>query len=466
MLDLPEDWDKIREFLEPKRSPYWMEEPSLTQKVFLKSMHKEALFGGAAGGGKMCDICHITPTPSGFRKLADIHPGDVVFGRDGLPHVVLAESEVEFIEGYELTFDDGSQVRCNDDHLWLTFDAKELAALTRRTPEFRATRQAKRPSRTKNAPVHGSVQTLTIERNRTNNPKKALPAPTGTVRTTKEIVDTLVTKTGRRNHAIPVTAPLDIPERDLPIDPYVLGAWLGDGFSREGAICGEDDEIFKEIEKAGYSISSVKQRDPQKNYKEIWFENLRAHLRENHLLGNKHVPTQYLFSAEHQRLALLQGLLDTDGTVAKTSGSAEFTNTNKNLADAVAFLARSLGMKATIREGRATLNGKDHGPKWTVKFVANQHVFRLPRKRALQKLSQRRTTQYRYIVKAERISAIPMKCIRVSSPDSLYLTTENLIPTHNSSALLMAALQFVDVPNYSAILFRRTYADLDRKSVV
>lgn len=451
------DWNKVLDWLEPKPPLFCPEKPSLTQKVFLRTNAIEALFGGMAGGGKMVTLTTLIPTPDGFVKMADVHPGDLVLGRDGKPCTVLAESDIEFVGGYRFTFDDGSTADSNDEHLWLTFDDRELARLTKETEEWRAARRAKRASRAKG--TQGPHKSAAVAQRNSENRRLVNTPPTGSVRTTAEIVATLVTPRGRRNHAIPVTAPIDLPERDLPIDPYVLGVWLGDGSKSAGVITSMDPEITAAVEAAGYPVSSSHQKE--NNRASNWSHaGLFRALRLLGVIGNKHIPHDYLWGSETQRLALLQGLMDTDGTVAKGSGSAEFCNTNQSLAEGVAHLARSLGMKATVREGRAKLNGKDCGPKWTVKLVANREVFRLERKRSIQKIATRRTTQFRYIVAAERIEARPMKCIRVSAPDHLYLVGEHFIPTHNSSALLMSALQFVDVPGYSAMLFRRTYADL------
>jgi predicted phage terminase large subunit-like protein len=451
------DWQKVLDYLEPKMPPYCPEEPSLTQKVFLRTYSLEGLFGGAAGGGKMLTLYSEIPTPSGFVKMGDIKPGDFIFGRDGKPHVVLAESDIEIVDGYKLTFDDGSIVEAHDEHLWLTYDARELEALTKRTDEYRAKRRANRPSRATNS--QGEYKSLAVaQRNAIHRPE-TMDTPAGTVRTTAEIVATLLTPSGRRNHAIPVAETINLISKDLPIDPYVMGVWLGDGSKNDGVVTSMDDSIIDSVEQYGYEIKSIWTK-PTNKASMFRFDGLRQDLKQLGVLNNKHIPHDYLWSSEEQRVALLQGLMDTDGTVAKNSGAAEFCNMNKAIVDGLAFLVRSLGMKATIREGRAKLSGKDYGPKWTIKFVANRPVFRLERKLALQKISSRRTTQFRYIVSAERTGPLPMKCIRVSSPDSLYLVSENFIPTHNSSALLMSAMQYVDVPGYSAIIFRRTYADL------
>jgi len=470
------DWNKVLEYLEPKMPPYCPEEPSLTQKVFLRSYSLEALFGGAAGGGKACDISHTKiPTPNGFKLLRDIHAGDEILGLDGKPYPVIYESPIQCVEGYKFTFDDGSEVITNDEHLWLTYDARELEALTRRTPEFREKRRASRESRslvgagvTKGHTVEHR-EFLSESRTEWNkaNPTPVMDAPQGTVRNTAQIVATLTVRGGRANHAIPVCKPLQLPHRDLLIDPYVLGAWLGDGSSANGSISGEDMEIFAECEKSysirnDYLVKPHPDRPLSKQFHVMSFEGLRKDLKRLHLEENKHIPHDYLWASQEQRLTLLQGLMDTDGNCL-TNGTVEFVNTNQSLTEGVAHLARSLGHKVTIREGRAKLNGKDYGPTWKVKFRAKIQVFRLPRKaERLEPLldTERRTTNFRYIVSAERVEAVDMKCLSVGSPDHLFLVSEDFIPTHNSSALLMSAMQYIDVPGYSAIIFRRTYADL------
>jgi len=449
------DWGKVLEYLEPKKPQYCPEEASLTQKVFLRTYALEAFFGGAAGGGKAVSVDTPIPTPEGFKPIKDIHPGDEIFGLDGKPYYVLAESEIHKKPTYRLTFDDGSSVAAADDHEWLTYDAKDMERLTKGTDEYRATRRATRESRATMS--QGPRKSLAVaERNRVESAKNIKPQPTGSIRTTQEIVDTLTVRGGRANHAIPVAAAIQTPHVDLPIDPYTLGAWLGDGYSSAGSICGEDPEIWDECP---YAIKSV--RHPitdNANYAIVLFDGLRTLLRTNNLLNNKHIPHAYLWASEEQRVAILQGLMDTDGNV--NGASVEFVNTNKNLVEGVAHLARSLGMKVNVREGQSTLYGIVKGLKWTVKFAANRTVFKLARKANTQKIAARRTNRFRYIKGVELLGDTNVKCIKVSSPDNLFLCDEHFIPTHNSSALLMAALQYVDVPGYSAILFRRTYADL------
>ena len=136
--------------------------------------------------------------------------------------------------------------------------------------------------------------------------------------------------------------------------------------------------------------------------------------------------------SKEQRLALIQGLMDTDGCVKK-SGSVEFTTTTHELARGVVELAISLGSKATIRTGRATLYGKDCGMKYRIVWSPDYPVFRLQRKKSKQNINnRRRTTKYRYITGCEKTQPVAMRCITVDSDNQLYLCGESMIPTHNS----------------------------------
>lgn len=392
-------------------------------------------FGGSAGGGKMLDLATSVPTPSGFTTIGKLEIGDEVFDDQGRACKVTALSPVNFRpESFELMFDDGSKVVACAEHRWLTFSAKELAALTKRAPAWRAKRRKARASRAKETTTLARLRSLAA-----HNAKLAenatLPPPVGTVRTTREIVDTLRVGAARRaNHAIPVAKPTLMPRaRRLPLDPYLLGVWLGDGASANGQFTTMDPEIVEAFRNKGFTVTSY-------DHKQHCAHGLKAKLSKLGVLNDKHVPLMYLRASSRQRLELLKGLMDTDGTVAKHSGAAEFCNTNPRLVEAVRDLVTGLGWKVRVREGRAKLNGKDCGAKWTLKWVASEYVFRLERKRKYQKLSTRRTTQFRYIVRATPVEPRPMRCLAVDSPSRLFLVTENYIPTHNTDLAIGLAL--------------------------
>lgn len=450
------------------RNPYIAQEPTERQLAFLELECRDALYGGAAAGGKMLRLDEPVPTPTGWATIGSLAVGDWILDENGIPCRVTGLSNIDpSPECYRLTFDDGSEVEACADHQWKTFDARELGQLTKLDPEWRARRRAKRPSRSKigagqrwnHTPEHREfLSRMTSERNRRTACAK-VPPPTGTVRTTREIAETLRTPRGSTNHAIPVAGPLELPDANLRLDPYLLGVWLGDGTSSAGAVTSADPEIFQAFHDAGFTEGSKWAKAGNKAWTQS-FHGLRPILRTLGVFENKHIPRAYLRASREQRLALLQGLMDTDGT-ACASGAVEFTNTNRELAEGVFELVVSLGWKARLVESRAKLHGEDCGPKWDIKWSPSERVFRLERKRKRQKTNARRTTRFRYIVGCVRCEPTPMRCISVDSPNRLFLVGRNMIPTHNSSALLMAALQFCHcVPGYAALIVRRHFADL------
>lgn len=417
------------------------------------------LYGGAAGGAKMTTLCSRVPTPSGWTTIGELMVGDEVFTERGETCKVIQLHPIELHpDSYRLTFDDGSTIDADADHRWWTFTAAELAALTRRDPEWRARRQAARPSRAGTNRTAAQRAGIT-ERNKRIRPETK-PAPVGGIRSTAEIRATLRTPAGRSNHAVPCCDPIDLPEAELPVDPYVLGAWLGDGSRGSGGFTGIDPEIWGEIESAGYEVTHG--ADGKSHY----IRGLVPHLRSAGVLGSKHVPTLYLRASAKQRLALLQGLMDTDGTV-NDSGSVTFVNTNRALVEAVVEIACSLGHKVRMTEKRATLNGEDHGPVWSAKWTAPDPVFRLPRKLAKQNMAGRRTTRMRYIVSCEPIDPVPMRCITVSNPTGIFLIGENFIPTHNSELAIHHANRLSqEIPGHHSLLLRRSIPELRRSLII
>lgn len=251
-----------------------------------------------------------------------------------------------------------------------------------------------------------------------------------------------------------------------------MGAWLGDGHTDSAGFTSADDDVIGFIRAAGWAVErcpnqgqyawmiGTVRRAMRSNRRAGSVNDFAATLRILGVLGNKHVPPAYLRASQAQRLALLQGLMDTDGTVAKASGSAEFTSSNRRLAEAVVELACALGHKANLRESVAKLKGRITGPKWTVKWMAPEIVFRLARKAALQRLGIRRTCLFRYIVKCERVESVPVQCIKVAAADGLFLVGRTMIPTHNTWALLAEPLRHVGNPGFGAVVFRRSYPEI------
>lgn len=386
------------------------------------------IVGAETGAGKALPLDTKIPTPDGFKMMKDIKPGDFVFGKDGKICKVIAESKVFNDPGWKFIFNDHTEIISHDNHEWFTFDTKDLRALSKRKPEFRAKQRIKRGKKSKPWLIGKNVR----------------PNPTGSVKTSKEIVATLkYGKNNRNNHAIPIANAIDLPAKILPIDPYLFGLWLGDGSKSDAVFTTADFELVFEFVKNGYPCSRVYNKLNKdgtiSKAKAFGFTGLVTELRKLKVFNNKHVPEDYLWSSKDQRLALLQGLMDSDGTVSK-SGNCIFTNTNKKIVDAFNHLIVSLGEKCSVVEGVAKCNGNITGPKWDVYFTPDFDAFRLKRKLKKQNKNYR-LNKLRYIVDAVRMDAIPMKCIQVDSEDHLFLAGTNFIPTHNSMLLSNMAIQ-------------------------
>ena len=397
----------------------------LYRAIGIKALEKDALPIVIVSGrqvGKMIAMDTDMPTPNGFIKLSDLKEGDDLFDETGNVCQVLQLHPIDLKPiSYRLTFDDGTTVDACADHQWITWDRSYRKSF----------RRAKNP---------------------TKSPK---------IRTTQEIKDTLYTqaKKPEANHSIPCTKPINYPHRNLPIDPYVLGCWLGDGMSSGGYIECADLEILEEINNANYStIQCFATRDISKSHKyRIGYlgecipdgkqrykqGKLKKELTEYNLIRNKHIPQEYLIASYDQRLALLQGLLDTDGSCGK-NGLIEYCTVLPELAKQVAELVKSLGIKTRIKQNESWLYNKRCKDRYRITFVSELPVFRLKRKLdRLRHTKQCLKREHRYIVSVEPIDPIPMRCITVNSPSHQFLITRSFIPTHNTSLLSALELYFM-----------------------
>jgi AAA domain/LAGLIDADG-like domain len=377
---------------------------------------------GAEGKGKALGIETPIPTPSGWTTIGEIKVGDLVFHADGSPVRVIATTEIMHDRPcYRVEFSDGAYLIADEQHQWLTetLRAREAAAKASRRGELKS---------------RGTDQ---------RHKRRAFPA----VVTTGEIAGTLVARNGHcLNHSIEVCAPLEYPESELPIDPYLLGYWLGNGTSRRAQLtCHEDDaaHIAQSIISVGYTVGTIR---PDRRTRAVSIgiiEGFGRALRENGLLQNKHIPESYLRGSVAQRVALLQGLMDSDGYVDNQKPGyhqCEFTTTRRELADGFMDLALGLGIKVTCGEGVATLNGREIGPKWRMAFTSLLPAFRLQRKLARQTSPSTRRSRLRYITKVERVPSVPVRCIQVEREDGLFVIGRECIITHNSVLLRQIGL--------------------------
>lgn len=334
-------------------------------------------------------------TTKGWKTIGTIEIGDYVFDEMGNPCKVIGKSPVFYNKKcYKIKFSNGEEIIADEDHLWEVWYRKWC-----------------------------------------NWHKEVVK--------TKDLIP--------KKHKIKLPLPLQLPNRDLPIDPYLLGVWLGDGRSDSGRICGnkEDlEEIAKMLKVKGYKIKWLK---PDKNgVHYINVKGLKWKLRKLGLINNKHISIEYLLSSESQRRELLKGLMDTDGYVHPKNFQCDFTSTNLELLDDVCLLLSSLGIKYKrskspgANKERVFPNGRKYICSYSerINFSVNPFnpIFNLERKKRIQEQRKYKETAYTdtktkliTIESIEEIESVPVQCIAVDSPSHLFLVGKTLIPTHNTA---------------------------------
>ena len=238
---------------------------------------------------------------------------------------------------------------------------------------------------------------------------------------------------------IEVTQPIVTKETELPIDPYLLGVWLGDGRNRSVEITSNDDAIFEEIKTRGYSLG--KDTEKRSNLTTKTVLGVRKKFKELELLNNKHIPLIYLRASKEQRLDLLRGLMDTDGNVNRTRKQAVFTSCDKTLSDNVKELLLSLGQRVNQSHIKRKTNFSNNKiveiyPLHFRPVGINPFLLKRKAEQIDPKWGPGRSNKRR-IQKIELLGAeYKTQCIMVDSPTNTYLCTKNMIPTHNTGQRL------------------------------
>lgn len=401
-------------------------------------------------------------TSDGWTTMGDVQIGDRLFAEDGAPCTVLAKSQVFTDHAcYRLTFDDGSTIDADAGHRWQVECPVGRDYLTGQR-EFGRPHGAKDGESRRSATGHHTF-----------------------IATTEEMA---LWNVGQKQtiFAVPNTEPLQTPDIDLPVDPYALGLWLGDGSTSsdritQGVLDLETADILRsrgvpvtveDTKNPGIKIYRLGNNipvGPDRRFSSVGLE-FRQALKRAGVLSSKHVPEVYLRASIQQRLDLLRGLMDTDGSIQTAKGFAEFTNTNINLAESVHELVVSLGMKATIKlrgsaYPRGALMRRPDGsyvmgplkqphlpfdlsepimqalPQYRVIFrpTPDRNPFALSRKANQVRPAFKPTiTGRRGIVEIKPIGLIPVQCVEVDSPSHLFLAGEQMVPTHNSKCLAIA----------------------------
>ena len=329
--------------------------------------------------GKEISDNQIVATTKGIKKHGDLIVGDYVFGRDGTPVKVLWVSEKTRSE-YVVSFSDGAKIECHGNHEWTVYN------------RFRQKEE--------------------------------------TIETKHMASSTIYNGDGKRGsrykYQVDSNVCVMFDSRNVDLDPYVLGAWLGGGDSSCGIIhIGNNDVEI--IGNSTYKFKESKGTTTRKFYS----PKLNILLKNNGLIKNKHVPDMYKYNSVEVRKNVIAGLIDTDGYVYHRNGRITITNTNKRIIDDAAFILRSLGQSVVVCEFKPRVSSSG--------IVGNKIVYQLcfnptmtfPTKVKRKKITKLSINKKRAIVSIERKEGLGYgNCIQVDG--GIYLVGDTFIPTHNS----------------------------------
>ena len=342
-------------------------------------------------------------TPFGWAFMGDLQVGDLVCAPDGSVQTVQGVYPQGEQDIYEVTFKGGATTRCTEDHLWVT---------------------------------------------------RTLHQKAWTVKPLQQMLGEGLKAGKSYRHRVPLTDPvvgLSDPCRHDAMDTYLLGALLGDGALTQGAVVvAAEPEMVERLSKivADNDCDLVPTGRP-------YCYGIRSSdgsrgtpiLQTLHSLGlmgkkahEKSVPVPYMFVDPAQRLALLQGLMDTDGTVNESSGMVAFCSTSERLAADVADLVRSLGGIAALHTPYAgkwrDADGVYHEGRLvhSVRITLGVCPFRLTRKaKAWEKVWGRRKHAYEQsLVDVQLVGRAQAQCIKVSGAEQTYITDDYVV-THNTN---------------------------------
>lgn len=329
--------------------------------------------------GKEISDNQIVATTKGLKKHGDLIVGDYVFGRDGTPVKVLWVSEKTRSE-YVVSFSDGAKIECHGNHEWTVYN------------RFRQKEE--------------------------------------TIETKHMASSTIYNGDGKRGsrykYHVDSNVCVMFDSRNVDLDPYVLGAWLGDGDSSCGIIhIGNNDVEI--IGNSTYKFKESKGTTTRKFYS----PELNLLLKNNGLIKNKHIPDMYKYNSVEVRKNVIAGLIDTDGYVYHRNGRITISNTNKRIIDDAAFILRSLGQSVVVCEFKPRVSSSGIVGKKIVYQLCFNPTMTFPTKVKRKKVTKLSINKKRAIVSIERKEGLGYgNCIQVEG--GIYLVGDTFIPTHNS----------------------------------
>ncbi len=377
------------------------------------------------GVGKEGPYSLTLHTPTGIRRWGDLMPGDLVFAADGSWTKIVARHEQGIKPIYRVTFDDGSSTLCGLEHLWTVRGRKE---------------------RRRKLSTWRTITTEEILRLGVRRPNGKMTA---------------------RQWEIPRQGAARWVAPELPVPPYLMGLWLGDGAKGQPGWCKPYAEVVERVRHKGYLVTERK--DGQTKYLPGMMSEFRSLPVFTCGSHKRYIPEVYKYSDVEQRRELLRGLLDTDGECGQ-KGSIGYSTTSRTLAEDVVWLVRSLGGKAKMQRSikdpfyydkdRRKVPGRlcyrltatfEWNP-FTVKHKADR--WHKPEERYLT----------RWIDAIEYSHDEPAMCITVDRDDGLYLANDFIV-THNSTLAAWLVDWIMSTRPYAqGTVTANTYVQLETKT--
>lgn len=397
---------------------------------------RTTLIGLPPGMGKGLPLDTPVRIRNGWKNIGELDVGDEVMSQDGTMTKITDVFDNKDMECYKITFADGRDVICDIEHRWDIYSSKLFGDKNLNTTKTISTSELLDLYK---KVVEGSNYQSRMYQN-----------------------------TGYLDLKIPLINSFSSDDADisLPIDPYLLGVLLGDGFiTVHGAatISKPDEFIYRDISeiaaKSGwYVVKSaydkrcltyyIKSNPDSPNYKEHLSDILIRHGLNGKRSWEKFIPEEYLNGSFEQRLSLLQGLLDTDGYIEEGRNFVDYSTTSKILAEQVQYLARSIGAIATLKSrqtkysykgsvllGRVSyrVSIRSNNPKGLVRTPTKKNIISDKGQYVNNGLKLR-------ISKIERVENQSTRCIKVDHPSELFVIKDHIV-THNTITMLGIAAE-------------------------
>ena len=334
-------------------------------------------------------------TSTGWSTMGELQVGDKVFDKDGNLCNVTVKSSIHYNPCCKINFDNAESIVADIDHRWLV--SFKLHKPTKKNPD---------------GYKHKIMTTMEL----------------------KVYLDSIEKRTTQNIPKILNAKPLNTTSSKLPLDPYLLGIWLGDGSKDCGVITqATNSHVWDELKARGYEIGDNLNHDPERSGVDMrTVYGIRGILNYLNVLNNKHIPEMYLLASYEDRLDLLRGLMDTDGYFHPKRKRFVMTTSFDWQMEGMKQLLSSLGCKVTVFREIHKYNNKEF-PGWNINFTTNNFNPFLTRNTEIGNIVTIDKNSFRNIESIEYVETVPTQCIAVDSPSHTYLCTHSLIVTHNTN---------------------------------